>query len=497
LPSPGARIESTVSGDGMIVHVVRFDPVDGRLIPFEIEGPTGPGFAIEVSFRTEDDPRERLLQPSRIYVPWASDEAPPRVPSVPIIPPALAGGDWSRGRALFYGPTAQCSKCHAIQGEGGLIGPDLSNLVERDLDSVVRDIAQPSAAIHPDHVTYSLALADGRVLTGAVRTEGETLHVGLGTGDETDVARSDVEEMKPANVSMMPEGLPALLGPEKMKDLLTFLLVAPPGPAPIHRDDAPPPRSRAEWDAVLRALPPAPASSKPPRPLRITLAAGPKDHGVDEHDYPLWLDRWTQLLRIAEGVSVRSVANGEGLDDLANTDVVVWYSANPTWSADEAKKLRAFLDRGGGLVVIHFAVNGGMEPDALADLIGLAWGDGAKFRHGPLDLKLAKRDEHPILAGLGALKLVDESYWNLRGDPSRVQVLATGDEEGAARPLIWTRRQGEGRVFCSIPGHYTWTFDDPLFRLLLLRGICWTADQPVDRLIDLAPLGARLEGGPK
>ena len=57
--------------------------------------------------------------------------------------------------------------------------------------------------------------------------------------------------------------------------------------------------------------------------------------------------------------------------------------------------------------------------------------------------------------GSGALQLVDESYWNLRGDPSRVEVLATGDEEGEARPLVWTRRQGKGRVFCSIPGHYT------------------------------------------
>ena len=46
-------------------------------------------------------------------------------------------------------------------------------------------------------------------------------------------------------------------------------------------------------------------------------------------------------------------------------------------------------------------------------------------------------------------------------------------------------------------GHYTWTFDDPLFRLLVLRGICWTARDHVDRLSPLATLGARVGGGTK
>jgi type 1 glutamine amidotransferase len=47
-------------------------------------------------------------------------------------------------------------------------------------------------------------------------------------------------------------------------------------------------------------------------------------------------------------------------------------------------------------------------------------------------------------------------------------------------------------VFVSIPGHYTWTFDDPLFRLLLLRGMAWSAREPVDRLAELSTVGARI-----
>jgi hypothetical protein len=47
-------------------------------------------------------------------------------------------------------------------------------------------------------------------------------------------------------------------------------------------------------------------------------------------------------------------------------------------------------------------------------------------------------------------------------------------------------------VFVSIPGHYTWSFDDPLFRVLLLRGMAWAAGEPEDRFADLATIGARV-----
>jgi type 1 glutamine amidotransferase len=64
--------------------------------------------------------------------------------------------------------------------------------------------------------------------------------------------------------------------------------------------------------------------------------------------------------------------------------------------------------------------------------------------------------------------------------------------DGDPRPQFWTLEPSKGRVFVSIPGHYFWTFDDPLFRILLLRGLAWTAKEPVNRFNDLAAIGARL-----
>jgi putative heme-binding domain-containing protein len=490
--APGAMIETNDASEGMVEIVASFDPVSDRPVPLTVACPTGPGATLEFSYRTDEDSRLRVLAPGRMLLPWAGAAEATRAPSKEETFPAdYAGGDWLRGRAVFHGEAARCSRCHSIRGEGGTIGPDLSNLVERDFESVLRDVSQPNAAINPDFIAYQVATVDGRVLTGSIKADGDRIHVGLTTGEEVTIQRDEVEEMAPATVSVMPEGLPAVIGAESLKDLMAFLLLDPPAPAPIHRDDAPPPRTRAEWDAAIQGrAAPADAAAKP---LRITLAAGPKDHGIDEHDYPLWLARWSKLLRSAPNVVIREVADGDGLEFAAESDVIVWYSANRTWDESREPKLRAYLDGGGGLVVLHWGVNGQKSVAALADLIGLASNPTIKYRHGPLDLTLTD-PKSPITAGLPSpLRFVDESYWLLVGDPSRVDVLATGVEEGEPRPLIWTRRQGEGRVFVSILGHYIWTFDDPLYRLILLRAIAWTADQPIDRLIDLSTVGARLE----
>jgi type 1 glutamine amidotransferase len=114
------------------------------------------------------------------------------------------------------------------------------------------------------------------------------------------------------------------------------------------------------------------------------------------------------------------------------------------------------------------------------------------FRHGPLHLRFPNSN-HPVIRGFpSAEDFIDEAYWKLSGDRASIEVLATSEEEGASHPMIWTCERDGGRVFVCIPGHYTWTFDDPLIRLLQLRGICWAARQPVDRLSSLSMIGARV-----
>ncbi len=464
-------------------------PKKGEVVPLEVTLETGENTTLGISYTTNDDDRPRALPLHRFLLPWSALTRPADpTPDAARDIPELKGGDWARGRDVFFSDQAQCAKCHQVRGRGGKIGPDLSNLIHRDYESVLRDIRSPSATIHPDYLTYLVELKDGRQWVGVPRTEGDELIIGDQQGREFRARRSDVEALHPSALSIMPEGLEKALGPERMRDLLTFLLTEPLQPAPLERDGAPPPRKRAEVDAALKDSAPPAADA---RKLHIVLAAGKKDHGINEHDYPLWQKRWATLLSLADGVTVETSDGWPTAEQWQKADVVVMYSSNPGWNADRGKDLDAFLARGGGLVLIHWGVNGGEAPDEYAARVGLAWGKGAKYRHGKQEIHFT-RSKNPIVRNFDKLELDDESYWSLTGDATKVDVLATGMEEDKPRPLFWTREQGKGRVFVSIPGHFTWTFDDPLFRILILRGIAWSAGESVDRFNELATVGARM-----
>jgi type 1 glutamine amidotransferase len=287
----------------------------------------------------------------------------------------------------------------------------------------------------------------------------------------------------------MPTGLPQQLGPDKMRDLLTFLLTPPPHMPEDNPMPTPPARTRAEVEAVLAG---APEAIKPDHDLNILLVTGPKDHGPGEHDYPAWGAVWRELLQAPERTNVQWTQAWPSSEQFNHANVIVFYE-HGDWNETKARDVDAFLERGGGLVYIHFAVDGGQQSRSLADRIGLSWiGGSSTFRHGPLDLEFNRGSKHPIARNFERLNLVDESYWQLTGDLPADDVLASGIEDEKPQPLFWAKESGKGRVFVSIPGHYSWTFDDPLYRTLLLRGISWAAKEPVDRLNEAVYPGAHI-----
>ncbi len=281
--------------------------------------------------------------------------------------------------------------------------------------------------------------------------------------------------------------------------VLALLLI--PAPVPAQPDEPlrmpnygkgtpPPPRTMAEVQTVLAG---APAPPEKTRPLHVVLVAGKKDHGPGEHDYPAWLRVWQRLFALARDVQLTTAMEWPDADALRSADVMVFYQRGK-WTPERARVIDAHLQRGGGLVYIHWAVEGEQDAPGFAQRIGLAFQQKqSKYRHGPLELGFETGPRHPIARNFDKLQLVDESYWNLAGDSDKVRVLARGNEEAKAWPLFWTLEPGGGRVFVSIPGHYAWTFDDPLFRVLLLRGIAWAAREPVDRFNALVTPGARVQ----
>ena len=223
-------------------------------------------------------------------------------------------------------------------------------------------------------------------------------------------------------------------------------------------------------------------SKRQPRPLTIVLAVSKQDHGPGQHDYPAWQKKWTTLLGQAPGVSVVDAWEWPTEEQFRTADVMVFYFWNHNWSAERLRQLDDYQARGGGLVIFHSATIADKEPETLAERIGLASQSGpTKYLHSPFVLNFVAPANHPITRGFKQLNLLDEPYWPMIGDTNRIEILATAEMEGEPRPLLWTFQKGKGRVFASIPGHYSWTFDDPLFRVLALRGVAWAAGEPVRR----------------
>ncbi|MEI6234744.1 MAG: ThuA domain-containing protein [Planctomycetota bacterium] len=257
---------------------------------------------------------------------------------------------------------------------------------------------------------------------------------------------------------------------------------------------APEARSKAEVSAILAKAAPAIPIEKL-RPLKILLLAGKKDHGVGEHDYPLWQKNWTPLISKLPKVTVDTAFDWPTPEQLNAADLVVCF-LHPPWTDKQIEAMDAVFARGGGVVLIHWAVGAKALPDKFAERFGLAYTSGA-YRHGPLELKLTTAADHPITRGFPSpLSFLDEAYWPMVGDEAKVTVLATSEEfavKGSPAkksfPQVWTKEHAKGRAFCMVPGHYNWSFNDPLFRLLLLRGMAWAAGDEAQRFDTLATDG--------
>ena len=184
LTTPSGTASSGASGPGPYRVEVSLKPREHQPVAVEISLATGEQTTLELSYTTHEDHRPRALSLRRFLLPWAALLKPEQAIAERKIP-ELGGGDWGRGRALFFSEESKCSTCHLVRGRGGRIGPDLSNLIHRDYASVVRDIQSPGAAINPDYIAHNVALTDGRVLSGTLSTEGDRLIVGDTNGRQT------------------------------------------------------------------------------------------------------------------------------------------------------------------------------------------------------------------------------------------------------------------------------------------------------------------------
>ncbi len=498
----GAPLDWDISKDAFANRTMKVRQDYSQSIPNDVSYTLEPThstatvqLALNGSFNTQGggmtfalDSHVRPIGLHRFLLPWATQGAEKKNTEKSLARTDV-NGRWLHGKRLFFGE-GSCATCHTIRGEGTTFGPDLSNLLYRDKESVLVDITKPSATINPDQPGSLIRFKDGIEVNGLIRSlQDNHITIQQPAGVEIKRPRGDVASIEPMKGSLMPEGLGLAFSATQMEDLLTFLLTNPLEAAVITRIDpgVPLARKRSEISTFVTPSPP----SADLKMLRILLCIDDQDHGVDEHDYPVWQKRWSTLLALADKVTVATAQGFPTRQQLADADVTVFYSRNAGWNPKSAVLLDEYQERGGGLVYLHWAMEGGDDAVGFAERIGLSTGK-SKYRHGEIDLVFAQLN-HPITQGFIRLHFTDETYWAFHGDPARITPLASAIEEQKSYTQLWTFERKQSRVFGSIPGHYTWTFDDPLYRVLVLRGIAWVAhEKDVNRLTELATVGARI-----
>jgi putative heme-binding domain-containing protein len=117
-----------------------------------------------------------------------------------------------------------CSRCHTLFGRGGKVGPDLTTYRRDDLETMLLNIVNPSAEIREGYSTRVVATADGRVLSGVLIEEDQNVVRLRGSdGAELALARNQIDAMRTATTSLMPEGLLKDLTDQQLRDLFAYL----------------------------------------------------------------------------------------------------------------------------------------------------------------------------------------------------------------------------------------------------------------------------------
>jgi putative membrane-bound dehydrogenase-like protein len=130
-------------------------------------------------------------------------------------------GDAARGKPIFK---ENCAKCHKLFDEGETIGPDLTGADRFNLEFLLTSLIDPSALVRKEYEAQTVALRDGRVMSGLIIEESDRLITLVdGTGQKTAITRDSVEAIRPSEVSLMPEGLLDKLTEPQMRDLFRYI----------------------------------------------------------------------------------------------------------------------------------------------------------------------------------------------------------------------------------------------------------------------------------
>jgi type 1 glutamine amidotransferase len=148
-----------------------------------------------------------------------------------------------------------------------------------------------------------------------------------------------------------------------------------------------------------------------------------------------------------------------------------------------------YVEKGGGLLVVHSGIVSCNENHGLDNLIG------CKLTYHPHDCPVTVQPikPHPVTQGVGAFCETDEhyrleilspdidilmaSYSPPQGTPDKYEEDPYNNTTAWICPAAYVRTQGEGRVCVLAPGHILPVWLNPQFQQLLANALRWTGGE--------------------
>ncbi|MDQ3290168.1 MAG: c-type cytochrome, partial [Bacteroidota bacterium] len=139
----------------------------------------------------------------------------------------LDNRNFEQGKAMFA--SSMCSSCHSMRGEGGSVGPDLTQLGTRfSVNDMLEHIIDPNKYVSDQYASTVFVLKDGSSVVGRlVKEDADKYSISQNPfAPETlrDIPKKEVTETKVSNVSIMMPGLINRLNEEELKDLVAYLM---------------------------------------------------------------------------------------------------------------------------------------------------------------------------------------------------------------------------------------------------------------------------------
>ena len=139
---------------------------------------------------------------------------------------ALKDRNFKTGKSMYIATT--CIRCHAIKGEGGNVGPDLTQIGTRfSTKDIMEAILLPSKTISDQYATTEFQLKNGKSMVGKITNQDEENYYIAQNPYVADilvkVPKKNVLSKNYSTVSSMLPGMVNSLNAEELRDLVAYL----------------------------------------------------------------------------------------------------------------------------------------------------------------------------------------------------------------------------------------------------------------------------------